>query len=374
MKRGTVFLRSTFAAAVLGAAALVPATTAHAQATGSVHGHVQNYAGQAMKEGEVRLSTDRAATDEKTRKYAYTFPVDATGNFKGSDVKPDDYVMFFFSQGKLVDYIDHVVIRAGEDKLADDDMTRPAFIEKLTPDEKKALEDFKKKNGDVVAQNAKVANINALLTKARDEMKANNYDAALADMQQAVAAKPDEGILFFELGNAQLGSKKYDDAVTSFQKAIDLNAAAKKPSVELQASASSQMGQAYARLNKPKDAAAAYDKAAQLEPAKAGIYYMNEAATLTNAGDTVGAGAAADKAIAADPTKADAYYVKGQSLIGQATLDPKSQKMVPPPGCLEAYEKYLDLAPNGKYAADVKSIIGAFDEKIVTSYRAGKKK
>jgi len=370
----TVPFRASLAATALALLAFVPATGALAQAApGSIHGHVQNYGGLAVKSGEVRLTTDRSS-DEKSRKYAYTFPVDAQGNFVGKDIKPDDYVLFYFDQGKSIDFLDHVVVKSGADTLADDDMTREEYIKHLTPEEKKQLEEFKKKNAEVMATNSKVANVNALLTKAREEMKANNFDAALTDMQQATAAKPDEPLLWIELGNAQLGAKKYDDAIVSFQKTVDLNAASKKPQPTLAGAAYNQLGQSYARSSKLKEASDAYEKAAQAEPAKAGMYYFNEAATLYNVNSRDEATVAADKAIAADPTKADAYYIKAQGLIGKSTVDSKSQKIVPPPGCVEAYEKYLELAPEGPHAPEIKQIVAAFDDKVVSNYKASKKK
>ena len=83
--------------------------------------------------------------------------------------------------------------------------------------------------------------------------------------------------------------------------------------------------------------------------------------------------AAFDKAIAADPNNALLYYLKGQALVGNATIDPKTQKIVLPPGCAEAYQKYLDLAPTGPYAADAKGILDQAGQKINSSYKAGKK-
>ena len=103
------------------------------------------------------------------------------------------------------------------------------------------------------------------------------------------------------------------------------------------------------------------------------MYYYNEAATLFNAGATDDAASAADKAIAADPKRADAYYIKGQSLISKATVDPKTQLPVAPAGCLDAYQMYLQLAPDGPHAADVKQILAGFGQKIQTNYKAGKK-
>ena len=80
--------------------------------------------------------------------------------------------------------------------------------------------------------------------------------------------------------------------------------------------------------------------------------------------------AAADKAIAADPNKPVPYYLKGQALIAKATVDPKTNRIVAPPGCEEAYEKYLQLDPNGPMAADAKNILEQIGSKQAKSYKA----
>ena len=224
--------------------------------------------------------------------------------------------------------------------------------------------------------------MNALLTKARDEEK-TNPQAAVDDMKQATSAKADESVLWLEQGNAELALAKsdtdagkktqdYSDASAAFQKAVDTNAASKKPNPSFAGAAYNGLGQAYGSQNKPKDATDAYDKAAQAEPAKAGMYYFNAAVTLKNAGSNDEAAAIADKAIAADPTKAEAYYIKGASLIGKSTM--QGNKLVPPPGCVEAYSKYLDLAPTGRFAPEVKGILAEMDQSVLSSYKAGKKK
>jgi tetratricopeptide (TPR) repeat protein len=354
--------------------ALMPSAAMLAQGPqpGSIHGHVQNAAGSPQT-GEIKLSTDRSG-DEKTRKYQYTFPVAPSGDFTGAGIAPGKYLMFFQVKGATVDFIDNVEIKSGVDTAQNDDMTREEFLKAMTPEQRKQLEEFKKENAAAVAANKTVGNLNNLLGAARDAQKAGKYDEAVTAMQQATTQKPDEPILWLEYGNSLLGAKKYDESVTSFQKAIDLNAASKKPSPSIASVAYNNIGQADVKLNKPKDALAAYDKAALAEPAKAATYYYNESVTLYNSGDHTESAAAADKAIAADPTKADAYYIKGQSLIDKATLDPKTQMMSAPSGCLEAYLKYLELAPTGAHAADVQGIVGAFDQKQVSAFKANAKK
>jgi hypothetical protein len=81
---------------------------------------------------------------------------------------------------------------------------------------------------------------------------------------------------------------------------------------------------------------------------------------------------ASEKAIAADPTQPLVYYLKGNGLVQKTTMDDKTHKLVPPAGCLEAYQKYLELAPTGLYAAEVKSILVSFDQKIDNTYKATK--
>ncbi|HEX4007048.1 MAG TPA: hypothetical protein VHX60_12810 [Acidobacteriaceae bacterium] len=57
------------------------------------------------------------------------------------------------------------------------------------------------------------------------------------------------------------------------------------------------------------------------------------------------------------PSKADAYFLRGQALLRQATLNTGTGKLILPPGCAEAFQKYLALAPNGQYAGQAKSIL-----------------
>ena len=44
-----------------------------------------------------------------------------------------------------------------------------------------------------------------------------------------------------------------------------------------------------------------------------------------------------------------------------------------PDECTAAYQKYLELAPTGTYAGEVKGILQQAGQKINSSYKAGKK-
>lgn len=387
------WMKTITVAAALAFGAFVPGALPQAYAdgaTGSIHGHVQNAAGITIGNGDVKLTKD--STPSETSQYKYDLPVDSDGNYKSSGIEAGTYSAVFFQGPKLVDVLSRVKVDVNQDTAVDFDMTRQEFVDKMTPDEKKDLAAYKAKIAATSAENARIAGLNNNLKQARDLMKqthancktpkpddvvcppsTDQFDQAATLLQQAISAKPDQGILWFSLGDAQTGQRKYDDAATSYQKAIDLNDAAatdpkKKANPDLDAASYNNLGQAKVSQGKIADGVAAYEAAAKAKPAQAEMYYGNEAAALFNHGDMDAALAAADKAIAADPTQADPYFVRGESLIQKATVD-KSGKISAPPGCADAYQKYLELAPDGRHAQEAKDILSSLGETVHTSYK-----
>jgi tetratricopeptide (TPR) repeat protein len=388
-------------AGALAACVLVLAmpTRLMAQAAASIHGHVVNPVGDLIPNSQVRLTQDKNP-NPMARKFDYTFPVDANGDYKGADIKPGNYAAMVFQGNNPLDQMP-AQLTAGDDKQVDFDMTRKAYLSKMDPAELDALRENKKKNAEVTAANSKIENLNKMLISAQADLKSGSFDSAAKSMTDAIAAKPDEPILWETLGAAQLGEAdtaakaakaakatdptvgdKYGAAVASFQKALSLNAASSNPKQDVTATANNELGQALGRMalppvgetEKAKDAAVAYEAAAKADPSKAAGYYYNEAATLYNANKYMDdAAAAADKAITADPNKADAYYIKAQALVQKASFDSKTNKITAPPECVDAYQKYLELAPTGAHADEVKGILAGLNEPIKSSYKASKK-
>jgi len=362
-------------------------------ATGKIHGHVTNPAGAPQSGGVVVLYSvgtpigpgmSAKVTDKGS------FAVDANGDYSG-DVAPGNYDVVYRSPStptdKITDKFENIKIFAGQDLLRDFDMTRKEYIDSLPADEKKQLEDLRKKNAEAMKNNAVVSSINADIKTANQDLK--DIDAARATAVQALGAtaskadidakeseirtakyteietlmlkdsavKPDASVLWAQLGQAQMGLKKYDDAEVTYKKTLEVEAASKKPNAQTQGVAESGLGEIYARTGKVPEANAAYDAAAKINPAGAATYLRNEAVIFSQVGNATAQVAAADEAIKIDPAQPLPYYLKGQGLIGQATIDPATGKMILPPGCAEAYQKYLDLAPTGIFAAAVKGIL-----------------
>jgi len=381
MKRNLSLWLGLLAFALLPVFAQTPAPKGN---TGKIHGNVIGPEGALRTAGTVSLSTDAGRTAK------FSFPVTASGSFSG-EAAPGTYTIFFQAPNtpadKMVDSLPGIKIVAGVDLSQDIDMTRKAYMDKLTPDERKQAEDFRKQNSQVknltidlrtssqdfkdVETARQAAKLALGATASKDDLDAKESEIKVAKytevetlMLKDTTAKADVSALWVELGQAQLGlaktksdTQKYQDAEVSYKKAIEVETASKKPSPLNQGAAYSGLGEIYARTGKVPEATAAYDSAAKVNPTGAASYLTNEAAIFVNAGNGDAAAAAADEAIKADPKLPLPYYLKGQGLIQKATIDPKTGKMVFPDGCAEAYQKYVELAPTGQYANDVKGIL-----------------
>jgi tetratricopeptide (TPR) repeat protein len=384
--------------AAAAALAMFVVAPARAQDTASIQGKVLNPAGQPLDHGDVKL-TKEPQTNLKDMKFTSSFPIGKDGTYKGTGIAAGDYYAFVVVGDKSPDNA-HVSLKAGDNKTVDFDMSRPEYIAKMTPEEKKALEEYKAKNAAATQANKQIANLNATLLAVRADLAKNgapvygDVSKDVSDMKTAVDAKPDESVLWINyaraletqgdhLAYADRQAHKvvtddtdamstYGQAVDAYKKGIDLNAAAKKPNPADQAASWNGIGNTLAKEGKTKDAADAFENAVKLVPQDAGMYYNNEAAVLFNANQMDAAAAAADKAIAADPNRPDPYFVKAQALVQHATVDPKTQLPVAPPGCIEAYQKYLQLAPDGPHADSVREVLTGFGQKIDTHYKAGK--
>jgi len=414
----------------LVAFAAIPVLAQQGVPMGKIHGQVINPTGAPQNGGTITArQTTRAASgpglSAQTQDQG-VFKVGEDGSFSG-DVPAGTYTLIYASPGmapgQVADHLENIVVTVGKTAEATIDMSRQEYINNLPPDQKAKLDEMRKHNSEALKANEIIKHLNADLKATTqdfrdideapasakeqlgagatnqavdaktEEIKTAKYTDAEQLMSKDIAAvvqmanggplKSEYAVLYAQLGQAQVGLKKYDDAEASYKKALDLENTAKSPQVEVQGIVEAGLGTALARQNKTDDAQAAFDAAAKINPPKAVAYLKNAAVIFYQQGNTAAQVAAADKAIAAatspnDPSLAVVYYLKGQALVGNATMapdpkDPKLQIIVLPPGCAEAYQKYLELAPTGTYAVEVKGILDQAGQKVSTTYKAPKK-
>jgi len=345
MKR-VLFLISIFAL-LLGPGVM----SALAQA-GTVKGSAKDENGKAITDGTVEL--DNVETGKKI-----TTKTSAKGEYTALGVPPGTYnAILVDKDGKRIDAFGKVPVAANQETTVNFDLKKDrAAAGGPTPEEIKKYEEAK-------AANEKIKNLNAILAQSRDLMKAGNYDQAIAQLQPAAEQNPKQDLVWAYLGDAYMDAKKYPEAADAYNKAVQL-----KPT---NGGYISGLANAYSKSGQTDKAMEQYNAAAQAEPANAAMYYFNEGAMFTNAQKPEQAIAAFDKAIAADPKKAEAYYYKGENLIAMAKLDPKTNKMIAPPGTAESFQKYIELKPDGPLVTQAKGYLEALGSKVETTYGKGK--
>ena len=211
---------------------------------------------------------------------------------------------------------------------------------------------------------ARPGNLNVSLAKALAALSNQRWQEAATILKQQIAADPDanQWELYQALAAAQTGLHEYPDALQSFAKGIAIIRDHPDPKVEpakLKAGLAQMLtaeGNVYVRMGMPEEAVAVFTQAAAVSPDPARAYF-NLCATLYNMGNMPAAAAAADRVIALDPKKADAYFIKASARFA----DGKSEggRYVAPPDSVAALKKYLELAPTGPHADDVKAMLAA---------------
>jgi tetratricopeptide (TPR) repeat protein len=318
-----------------------------AQSTGTLKGTAKDEAGKPIPDATIEFTNS-----ETGRKVV--LKTDKKGEYFSVGVPPGTYNAALSVNGKVIDQISRIPVALNEERIVNFDLAKDNKGG-VSEEQRQKIEAAKK-------ENEKIGNLNTALKQAKDLETANQWDQAIATLQPLAEQNPDKDLLWAYLADAYRGAKKYPEAADAYQKALAI-----KP---MSGAYHNGLADAYAKSGQTDKAIAEYNNAVQAEPANAAMYYFNEGAVLTNQGKLDEAIAAFDKTIQADPTRADAYYWKGVNMLGKATT--KGDKMVAPPGTEEAFNKYLELAPDGKYAQATKDMLASMGASVQTSYGKGK--
>ena len=178
---------------------------------------------------------------------------------------------------------------------------------------------------------------------------------AVASFDRAIQLKPDFAQAYCNRGNALIGLGRLDEAIQNYDKAIQL-----KPDL---AEAYCSRGNALIGLGRLDEAIQNYDKAIQLKPDFAEAY-SNRGAVLKDLGRLDEAVASCDKAIQLKPDLAEAYCSRGNALIGLGRLDEAIQN----------YDKAIQLKPDLAEAycsrGNVLKDLGRLDEAVASCDKA----
>jgi tetratricopeptide (TPR) repeat protein len=182
------------------------------------------------------------------------------------------------------------------------------------------------------------------LTELSDQA-ATEYKAA----QQSAAEKdPNIHLIWAKLGEAYDTAGRNEEAAQAYQQAIDA-----KPDVP---GYYNNLGNVLARLGKIDQAKAAYTKSAELDPTNAATAWRNFGISLYNANRLSDAVEPLQKSAELDPKNAQTWYLLGASLVSKMTTKKVGdrEEVQFAPGTVEAYQKAVELDPNGTYGVQAK--------------------
>ena len=159
---------------------------------------------------------------------------------------------------------------------------------------------------------------------------------------------PNRAIVLSRLGEAYESMNKWQEAADTYQQSI-----AMKPDV---AANYNNLGNDMAKLGKVDEARAAYQKYVDLNPADGALAWRNFGIVLYQANRMKEAIEPLQKALALDPKSAQAWYLLGVALVNTMEFKTEGNTITPimQPGTLEAYQKAIDLDPNGPIGAQAK--------------------
>ena len=178
------------------------------------------------------------------------------------------------------------------------------------------------------------------------DQAAKEYKAA---QESAGEKDPNVHLLWAKLGEAYDTAGRNDEAAQAYQQAITT-----KPDVP---GYYNNLGNVLARAGKIDEAKAAYTKSAELDPTNAATAWRNFGISLYNANRLGDAVEPLQKSAELDPKNPQTWYLLGASLVYKMTIKKVGDKQVPEfaPGTIEAYQKAIELDPNGTYGQQAKA-------------------
>ncbi len=337
---------------------LVAAAPLAAQ-TGALEGTVRDDAGKPIAGAQIVIVRQdmRGRWETKT---------DKKGNYVYMGLpagRQPRYRLEVYREGELIYQMTDIQVEMDAYRRVDIDLAqiRKKQQEEMTEEQKRELEEFKKRQEKQKALEDQFGQGVELLNQGQ-------FAEAATMLEAAAATDPTQFAVWIRLGDAYKGLNNVDKAIEAYEKAIALKP--DEPGIH------NNVGTLYARRGRVADAQQAFEKAASLDPPKAGMYYFNLGATLVNAGRMKEAVAPLQKAIELEPNRAAAHYWLGVCLYAgaESKIEGGQVKTVLLPGTVEAFEKYLELEPNGQYAADAKANLEAIAVQVPAAISTKKKK
>jgi tetratricopeptide (TPR) repeat protein len=354
------FNKSWVLTAMLAATlASVATPRAAAQNDGVIRGHIIDVAGKPWVEIGVQAVNEQGAKQETK--------TDKDGNFMFRNLRAGIYVVRVVLPAPNQPYETNCRVQSGVEAKVDlnfKDIAAKQGAEyqeaaKKNEEAKKGLESLKahvaagdaiviqEKQAKADLQKAPADQRNAIKQKLTD--LGNQAVAEFLEAQKNLGEKdPNAALVWVKLGEAYDAAGRNEEAANAYQQAINLKADV--PGYY------NNLGNVLARAGKIEEARAAYMKSAELDPANAATAWRNFGISLYNANRLGDAVEPLQKAAELDPKNPQTWYLLGASLVYKMTTKKVGdrEEVQFAPGTIEAYQKAVELDPNGTWGQQAK--------------------
>jgi tetratricopeptide (TPR) repeat protein len=334
--------------------------------TGAFEGTVKGPDGKTLQGAVIKI-------DRQDVKGNYTVKTDKKGHYFYGGLPLGNYKITVAVEGTDRDVkqersspgdtkdVSFTIRAAGEAPVADESGRAQSASEKAETD---------KKNKEQTAALAKNKALNDAFNLGKTSAAASNWDGAIDGFTKASEIDANQNVVWGNLADSYVSRAKAVPATRDADLAKAAEAYQKAIALKGEDSAyHNNYALVLAQQKKFDDAQTELTKAAQLDPPNAGKYYYNLGAVYINTGNSDAAVTAFKKAIELDPNYADAYYQYGLSLMGKATTD-AAGKIAAPAGTAEAFQKYLELKPDGPFAQPAKDMLASLGSTVQTNFKA----
>ncbi len=314
---GRSAIRRAWLPVCLAVAMLASVWPASAQSTGLVKGVVKDEKGQPVEGAKITIE----------------FQGGVTRKFEGKTDKRGEFLQIGLQPGEYK-------VTAEKDKLGAAQVVR---VRLGAADEASLVLGAGGPGGGEAAK--KVAELKKVFEEGVAASREGKHDDAIASFNKAIEMNPGCYDCYYNIGFSNAQKKDYDKAEAAFKKAIEL-----KPDY---LDAYSGLANIYNAERKFDEAAAASAKVSELS-AGAGAAgagnadaMYNQGVILWNAGKIPEAKKQFEAAVAANPNHAESHYQLGMALVNEGNLA----------GAASEFETYLKLAPNGPNSAQAKALV-----------------